>query len=100
MWAPRQPEPPAPGWWTELETAEQWETRRWVDGIAAKLRAERIERLRARVHEVDMRAAGALARDQWERIQRRRDRQSAVRHQGDAGRLVGCQTRDRAFGLR
>jgi hypothetical protein len=73
MWSPRPSEPPPAGWWHELETAEQYETRRWVEGIADGLRAERIERLRARIHEVDMKAAGALARDRWERINRRRD---------------------------
>ena len=86
MWAPLPPEPPAVGWWHELETAEQYETRRWVEGIADGLRAERIERLKGLAHAVDMRAAGAIQAANWERIQRRRDLRGAVRHPG--GMLV------------
>jgi hypothetical protein len=69
-WQPLPPVPPAAGWWTELSLD------RWVAGVAAGMaateRAERAERLRALAHKVDMRCAGALAADRWERIQRRR----------------------------
>ena len=81
-WQAQAPPPPPPGWWCQLETTEQWETRRWIDGVADDLRAERIERLRARAHEIDMRCAGAQARDRWERIQRRQDERYVVRHPG------------------
>ena len=50
--------------------------------VAADLRADRIERLRALAHEVDMRAAGALANDRWEQIQRRRDPRSVRSYGG------------------
>lgn len=60
MWAPLPPEPPAPGWWTELPTELDW----WVEGIAAELRGRRLERLRAKANEVEVRAATALERDQ------------------------------------
>jgi hypothetical protein len=81
-WAPLPPDPPAAGWWTQLETADEWETRRWVEGIADGLRAERIERCRQVAHEVDMRVAGALSADRWERMQRRQDERYMVRHPG------------------
>jgi hypothetical protein len=81
-WSPLPPDPPAPGWWHELPTAEQVATRRWVEGIASDLRAERIERLRALAHALDMKAAGALQGAEWDRIQRRHDLQSAVRYKG------------------
>jgi hypothetical protein len=106
-WEPQPASQPPPGWWTKLETAEQWETRRWVDGIAADLWAERIERLRARVHEVDMKAAGALSRDRWDRIQRRSNQRVVrsyggyqveswgarpeVEHSGHWGRVLGVR---------
>jgi hypothetical protein len=81
------PEPPAKGWWTELKAAaEEAEFDQWVDEIAADLRAERIEGLKALAHRVDMRCAGAVARDQWERSQRRAELRGAVRHPG--GMLV------------
>jgi hypothetical protein len=51
--------------------AEREEVAEWAEADRAERaeRAERIERLKARVHEVDMRAAGALARDRWRRIE-------------------------------
>ena len=71
MWSPPVPERPAAGWWTELSL------NRWVAGVVDEMRiverAERVERLRQRAHEVDMRLAGVLAADRWARIQRRRD---------------------------
>jgi hypothetical protein len=67
MWEPQPASSPPPGWWTELETATRREA-----AAAAELRAVRIEALRARAHEVDMKAAGALSADRWQRIQRRR----------------------------
>ena len=76
MWAPLPPAPPPPGWWVHLETD------RWVAGIEADLRAERIERLKALAHRVDMRAAGALSRDRWDRIWRRHDERRNVHHHG------------------
>ena len=82
MWAPLPSEPPAPGWWHELPAAEQMATDRWVEGIASELRAERIERLKALAHRIDMRAAGALQGAEWDRIQRRRDLQSAIHYKG------------------
>jgi hypothetical protein len=82
MWEAQPASQPPPGWWHQLETAGQWETRRWVDGVAAELRAERIERVRAAAHRLDMRAAGALSRDLWERIQRRRDQRDLRSHGG------------------
>lgn len=82
-WEPTPPDSPAPGWWAERATAaEEAERDRWIEGIADGLRAERIERLRAATHAVDMRAAGALAADRWERIQRRRDRRDLREHPG------------------
>jgi hypothetical protein len=68
MWEPATPSPPEPGWWTQLPTAEQIATDRWVEGIASDLRAERVERLKARAHAVDMKAAGALMADRQRRI--------------------------------
>jgi hypothetical protein len=63
------------GWWTEAEDRRAAaELDAWVYGVADGLRAERIERLRARAHEIDMRGTGALSADRWERIQRRRTR--------------------------
>ena len=51
MWAPRQPEPPAPGWWTELSFS------RWVDGVAAEMRdadqTKRLRQLRRRIERLD-----------------------------------------------
>src|SRR5262245_13093737 len=89
MWAPLPPAPPPPGWWVHLETD------RWVAGIEADLRAERIERLKALAHRVDMRAAGALARDRWARIQRRGDELCPFAWRLP-GRVVGCRPRDHA----
>jgi hypothetical protein len=106
-WAPTIPvEPPTvPGWWTELETAEQYETPRWVEGIAAEVRAERIERLHQRCHEVYMAAAGALSADRWKKIQRRRDERDAVWRGGylvdrTTGREVEHRDCARILGIR
>jgi hypothetical protein len=65
---PAEP-PPVPGWWTAIETREQYETRRWAEGLVDARRAERAavaearasersERLRRRVREVDVRLDG------------------------------------------
>ena len=71
-WAPLPPDPPPVAWWTELAAAqEQADLDRFVEGVANEVRAEKIERLQALVHETDMAAAGALARDRWNRIQDR-----------------------------
>jgi hypothetical protein len=83
MWAPRPPERPAPGWWTELaEARERAELDQWIEGIAADMRAEKLERLEALRHRIQMRASGALQAAEWNRIQRRRDQRSVRSHGG------------------
>jgi hypothetical protein len=78
MWQPQLPDDPiVAGWWAEAETAREWETRRRADGIADEVRAERIERLRRRVHKLDMALAGAQSADRWRRIQRWYEQRSA-----------------------
>src|SRR5262245_7550040 len=75
-WTPLPPAKPEPGWWTLLPT----ETDRWVEGIRSELRAERIERLKALAHRIDMRAAGALSRDRRARSDRRRHERRYAHH--------------------
>jgi hypothetical protein len=79
VWAPLPADPPPPGWWTQLE---EQNLDAWLEGIESDLRAERIERLRALAHRTDMKAAGALQRDRWERIQRRHDERFARPYHG------------------
>jgi hypothetical protein len=77
MWEPLPPAPPLVGWWVELERADAVA---WAEGRVAeqRARAERIDRLRARCHEVDMKAARALSADRWRKIQRRLDERHGV----------------------
>ena len=76
-WTPTLPaEPQSDRWWRD----------RWIyqqEAAAADARrAEKIEQLRARCHEIDMKLAGVLAADRWDRIQRRRDERSVRSHGG------------------
>jgi hypothetical protein len=79
-------DPTVAGWWREAAEREEAERRAAVAARADELRAEKIERLKALAHRVDMRAAGAVQSANWERIQRRADMRGAVRHPG--GTLV------------
>jgi hypothetical protein len=76
-WIPTLPaKPRSDRWWHDVWIYQQ-------DAAAADARrAERIEQLRARCHELDMKLAGVLAVDRWDRIQRRRD-------QRDVGPVTG-----------
>jgi hypothetical protein len=65
-WCPPAPPPPEPGWWHELPT----DLDRWVEGISAELRAERVGRLKALAREIEVRAAAALERDHREKMWR------------------------------
>lgn len=66
-WTPTLPaEPRSDRWWHDRWIYQQEAV------VADARRAERIERCRQLAHEVDMRCAGALSADRWERIQRRR----------------------------
>jgi hypothetical protein len=68
MWISTLPvEPRSDRWWHDRRTYQQ------EAAAADARRAEKIEQLRARCHEIDMRLAGVLSADRWERIQRRHD---------------------------
>jgi hypothetical protein len=76
-WTPTLPtEPRSDRWWHDVWIYQQ------EAAVADARRAERIERLRARVHEIDMKVAGAQSRDRWRRIQRRRDQREVRSHGG------------------
>jgi hypothetical protein len=65
-WSPILPaEPRSDRWWHDRWIYEQ------EAAVADARRAERIEQLRATVHRLDMKIAGALSRDRWRRIERR-----------------------------
>jgi hypothetical protein len=76
-WTPTLPaEPRSDRWWHDVWIYQQEAV------VADARRAERIERLRARAHQVDMMAARSLSADRWERIQRRRDQRDVRSHRG------------------
>ena len=76
-WIPTLPaEPRGDRWWHDVWIYQQEAV------VADARRAERIERLRALAHAVDMQAAGALSADRWDRIQRRHDRRDARDYHG------------------
>jgi hypothetical protein len=74
MWTPPPPAQPPPGWWTLLETAEEWETRRWIERIREERRAAvgpvldrpewRLPALQARVSRLDRTIRDVLAKSE------------------------------------
>jgi len=76
-WTPTLPaEPRGDRWWNDVWIYQQ------EAAVADARRAERIEQLHRRCHELDMKLAGALQGAEWNRIQRRRDLQGAIRYKG------------------
>ena len=76
MWTSTLPDDPiVAGWWAEREQRAQQEA-----AVADARRAERIEHLHRRCHELDMKLAGVLSADRWRRIQRRGEQRSAGSH--------------------
>jgi hypothetical protein len=69
-------EPRSDRWWHDVWIYQQ------EAAVADARRAERIEALRARVHEVDMKLAGAQSRDRQRRIQRWFDQREVRSHGG------------------
>jgi hypothetical protein len=81
-WTPTLPaEPRGDRWWHDVWVYQQ------EAAVADARRAERIERLQVRCHEIDMKLASVLAADRWDRIQRRRDERSAGSRGGDESEL-------------
>ena len=74
-WPPTLPaEPRGDRWWNDVWIYQQ------EAAVADARRAERIEQLHRRCHELDMKLAGVLSADRWRRIQRRGEQRSAGSH--------------------
>ena len=68
--------------WRRVAEREEAEAAAREAELAATQLADRVERLQAKVHRIDMKLAGALSRDRWNKIQRRFDQQSVRSHGG------------------